>query len=147
MCVEGGLTDVWVGESWADILLRAPNNVWPLAFTYFNACLATANFLIEFSIGPLINIPSPTHIELYLFVKTVSLEKCSDQSALPLTQRIPCSCSVIFCVYFCRYHSLNRYIIRYISYGRHDGNEFHYNDTLKMLSVSYFGEPQHKHYI
>uniref|UniRef100_A0A3Q1JH79 Uncharacterized protein n=1 Tax=Anabas testudineus TaxID=64144 RepID=A0A3Q1JH79_ANATE len=33
-------------------------------------------------------------------------------------------------------------IVRYnrqdLVYGRHDGNEFHYNDTLKMLSVSYF---------
>ncbi|XP_059194128.1 uncharacterized protein LOC131975450 isoform X2 [Centropristis striata] len=37
-----------------------------------------------------------------------------------------------------RYHRLNRYISRYISYGRHEGNEFHYNDTLEMLSVSYF---------
>ncbi|XP_034728128.1 uncharacterized protein LOC117945000 [Etheostoma cragini] len=39
---------------------------------------------------------------------------------------------------------LNRYSSRYITYGRHDGNEFHYNDTLKMLSVSYFvhaGQP------
>lgn len=29
---------------------------------------------------------------------------------------------------------------RFISYGRHKGNEFHYNDTLNVLSVSYFGE-------
>uniref|UniRef100_A0A3B4FA38 Uncharacterized protein n=1 Tax=Pundamilia nyererei TaxID=303518 RepID=A0A3B4FA38_9CICH len=26
----------------------------------------------------------------------------------------------------------------YINYGNHEGNEFYYNDTLKLLSVSYF---------
>lgn len=39
-----------------------------------------------------------------------------------------------------RYHRLSRYISRYINYGRHEENEFHYNDTMKMLSVSYFGK-------
>ncbi|XP_069379174.1 uncharacterized protein [Paralichthys olivaceus] len=42
-----------------------------------------------------------------------------------------------------RYQRLNTYINRCIGYGRHEGNEFHYNDTLKMLSVSYFGEQSH----
>ncbi|XP_070402437.1 uncharacterized protein [Nothobranchius furzeri] len=28
----------------------------------------------------------------------------------------------------------------YISYGRHEGNQFHYNHTLKTLSVSYFAD-------
>ncbi|XP_072243312.1 uncharacterized protein [Leuresthes tenuis] len=37
-----------------------------------------------------------------------------------------------------RYEGLSGYVSRYISYGRHQGNEFHYNHTLKMLSVSYF---------
>ncbi|KAM3610905.1 uncharacterized protein V6R79_010472 [Siganus canaliculatus] len=37
-----------------------------------------------------------------------------------------------------RYHLLNRYMSRYINYGKHEGNEFHYNSTMKMLSVSYF---------
>uniref|UniRef100_A0A3Q3Q6S8 Uncharacterized protein n=1 Tax=Monopterus albus TaxID=43700 RepID=A0A3Q3Q6S8_MONAL len=31
-------------------------------------------------------------------------------------------------------------LLRFTHYGRHEGNEFHYNDTLEMLSVSYFGE-------
>ncbi len=63
-----------------------------------------------------------------------------------IIQRIPCSSVVIFC-HVNRYHRLNRYVSRYISYGRHEGNEFHYNDTLKMLSVSYFCELQHKHIV
>lgn len=29
---------------------------------------------------------------------------------------------------------------RYINYGTHEGNEFHYNHTQKTLSVTYFGE-------
>uniref|UniRef100_A0A3B4B769 Uncharacterized protein n=1 Tax=Periophthalmus magnuspinnatus TaxID=409849 RepID=A0A3B4B769_9GOBI len=29
-------------------------------------------------------------------------------------------------------------VTRFINYGRHNGNEFHYNDSLKVLSVSYF---------
>ncbi|XP_029135442.1 uncharacterized protein [Labrus bergylta] len=41
-----------------------------------------------------------------------------------------------------RYHEINRFINRYFSYGRHEGNEFHYNDTLKTLSVSYFSHEQ-----
>ncbi|KAI3372823.1 hypothetical protein L3Q82_022718, partial [Scortum barcoo] len=41
-----------------------------------------------------------------------------------------------------RYHRLNRYVSRYIDYGRHEGNEFHYNNTLKMLSVSYFSHDE-----
>ncbi|XP_033474903.1 uncharacterized protein LOC117252258 isoform X1 [Epinephelus lanceolatus] len=48
---------------------------------------------------------------------------------------------VAACLIF-RYHRLNQYISRYISYGRHEGNEFNYNDTLKMLSVSYFVHDQ-----
>uniref|UniRef100_A0A3B5B2A5 Uncharacterized protein n=1 Tax=Stegastes partitus TaxID=144197 RepID=A0A3B5B2A5_9TELE len=35
-----------------------------------------------------------------------------------------------------------RYTSHYINYGRHEGNEFHYNDTLKMLSVSYFAHDE-----
>lgn len=34
---------------------------------------------------------------------------------------------------------------RYLSYGRHDENEFHYNDSLKELTVSYFGKSKHKY--
>ncbi|XP_035768765.1 uncharacterized protein LOC118455084 [Neolamprologus brichardi] len=30
------------------------------------------------------------------------------------------------------------HISQYINYGNHEGNEFYYNDTLKLLSVSYF---------
>ncbi|XP_027131742.1 uncharacterized protein LOC113744877 [Larimichthys crocea] len=41
-----------------------------------------------------------------------------------------------------RHHRLNRYINHYISYGRHEKNEFHYNDTLKMLSVSYLSHDE-----
>ncbi|XP_071337897.1 uncharacterized protein [Trachinotus anak] len=37
-----------------------------------------------------------------------------------------------------RYHRLNRHISCCISFGRHEGNEFHYNHSLKTLSVSYF---------
>ncbi|XP_044054011.1 uncharacterized protein LOC122877011 [Siniperca chuatsi] len=44
-------------------------------------------------------------------------------------------CTNVAACLIVRYHGLNS---RFISYGRHEGNEFHYNDTLKMLSVSYF---------
>ncbi|XP_062418301.1 uncharacterized protein LOC119225605 [Pungitius pungitius] len=37
---------------------------------------------------------------------------------------------------------LNGYTSHYLSYGRHDGNEFHYNGTTKTLSVSYMGEDE-----
>ncbi|KAJ0067844.1 hypothetical protein NL108_011084, partial [Boleophthalmus pectinirostris] len=33
-------------------------------------------------------------------------------------------------------------VSRFINYGRHNGNEFHYNDSLKVLSVSYFVEQE-----
>ncbi|XP_072289957.1 uncharacterized protein [Eucyclogobius newberryi] len=33
---------------------------------------------------------------------------------------------------------------RFMNYGRHKGNEFHYNDSLKVLSVSYFAEHEHE---
>lgn len=39
-----------------------------------------------------------------------------------------------------RDHRLGGHISQYINYGNHEGNEFYYNDTLKLLSVSYFGE-------
>ncbi|XP_037634309.1 uncharacterized protein LOC119493229 [Sebastes umbrosus] len=47
-------------------------------------------------------------------------------------------CTNVAACLIIRYHKLNRYISRYMNYGRHEGNEFHYNDTLKTLSVSYF---------
>uniref|UniRef100_A0A3Q3A3K1 Uncharacterized LOC108245775 n=1 Tax=Kryptolebias marmoratus TaxID=37003 RepID=A0A3Q3A3K1_KRYMA len=37
-----------------------------------------------------------------------------------------------------RYQRLSGHNSHYINYGRHEGNEFHYNHTLKMLSVTYF---------
>nr|XP_040052648.1 uncharacterized protein LOC120831330 isoform X1 [Gasterosteus aculeatus aculeatus] len=40
---------------------------------------------------------------------------------------------------------LNGHTGHYVSYGRHDGNQFHYNDTTKTLSVSYLGELKHNH--
>ncbi|XP_019716430.1 uncharacterized protein LOC109510522 [Hippocampus comes] len=48
-------------------------------------------------------------------------------------------CTSIAACLIVRYQRFNRYIHRYISFGGHDGNEFHYNDTLRTLSVSYFG--------
>ncbi|KAJ7994057.1 hypothetical protein DPEC_G00261990 [Dallia pectoralis] len=36
-----------------------------------------------------------------------------------------------------KFHKNNRQISHYINYGRHEGNEFHYNDSLRTLSVSY----------
>ncbi|XP_061837033.1 uncharacterized protein [Nerophis lumbriciformis] len=41
-----------------------------------------------------------------------------------------------------RYQRFSSYIYRYINFGGHDGNEFHYNDTLRTLSVSYFGHKE-----
>ncbi|XP_029916523.1 uncharacterized protein LOC115365579 isoform X2 [Myripristis murdjan] len=51
-------------------------------------------------------------------------------------------CTSVAACLVVRFHRLNRYISHYISYGRHEGNEFHYNATRKMLSVSYFA-PAH----
>ncbi|AWP06628.1 Hypothetical protein SMAX5B_021255 [Scophthalmus maximus] len=41
-----------------------------------------------------------------------------------------------------RHHGLHGHVSRCIGYGRHDGNKFHYNDTLKILSVSYFAHEE-----
>ncbi|XP_063050295.1 uncharacterized protein LOC134445140 [Engraulis encrasicolus] len=37
-----------------------------------------------------------------------------------------------------RFQRNNRYLNRYLNYGRHIDNHFHYNDTMKTLTVSYF---------
>lgn len=63
---------------------------------------------------------------------------------LKVTQTVKEVLVLFLCYFVYRYHRLNR---RFISYGKHDGNEFLYNDTVKMLSVSYFCELQHKTYI
>ncbi|XP_035235847.1 uncharacterized protein LOC118206837 [Anguilla anguilla] len=36
-----------------------------------------------------------------------------------------------------RHRKNNRFVSRYINYGRHEGNEFQYNDSTKTLSVAY----------
>nr|XP_043873039.1 uncharacterized protein LOC122761915 isoform X1 [Solea senegalensis] len=36
----------------------------------------------------------------------------------------------------------DKHISRCVSYGRHEGNQFHYNDTLRTLSVSYFAHEE-----
>ncbi|XP_061775481.1 uncharacterized protein LOC133565030 [Nerophis ophidion] len=41
-----------------------------------------------------------------------------------------------------RYQRSSSYIYRYLNFGGHDGNAFHYNDTLRTLSVSYFGHKE-----
>ncbi|XP_042277711.1 uncharacterized protein LOC121904182 [Thunnus maccoyii] len=51
-------------------------------------------------------------------------------------------CTNVAACLIVRYQRLNRYVNRYISFGRHEGNEFHYNDTLKTLSVSYFAHDE-----
>ncbi|XP_036954752.1 uncharacterized protein LOC119019899 isoform X2 [Acanthopagrus latus] len=51
-------------------------------------------------------------------------------------------CTNIAACLIVRYQRLNSDVSRYISYGRHEGNEFYYNDTLKMLSVSYFSHDE-----
>ncbi|XP_034548746.1 uncharacterized protein LOC117819464 [Notolabrus celidotus] len=51
-------------------------------------------------------------------------------------------CNNVAACLIVRYHKLNRFISRYYSYGRHQGNEFHYNDSLRTLSVSYFAHEQ-----
>ncbi|XP_061586277.1 uncharacterized protein LOC133451326 [Cololabis saira] len=47
-------------------------------------------------------------------------------------------CSDVAACLLVRYPGLSGYRNRYINYGRHEGNEFHYNHSLKTLSVSYF---------
>ncbi|XP_047447610.1 uncharacterized protein LOC125012050 [Mugil cephalus] len=49
-------------------------------------------------------------------------------------------CTNVAACLIVRHHRLNQYTSHYINYGRHEGNEFHYNDTLKTLSVSYFAQ-------
>nr|XP_057927813.1 uncharacterized protein LOC131128724 isoform X2 [Doryrhamphus excisus] len=51
-------------------------------------------------------------------------------------------CTNVAACLIVRYLRFNRYIHRYINFGGHDGNDFHYNDTLKTLSVSYFGHKE-----
>ncbi|XP_031604835.2 uncharacterized protein LOC116327392 [Oreochromis aureus] len=47
-------------------------------------------------------------------------------------------CTDVAACLIVRDHRLGGHISQYINYGNHEGNEFHYNDTLKLLSVSYF---------
>uniref|UniRef100_A0A3P8T479 Uncharacterized protein n=1 Tax=Amphiprion percula TaxID=161767 RepID=A0A3P8T479_AMPPE len=47
-------------------------------------------------------------------------------------------CTDVAACFIVRYHDLSGYTSHYINYGRHEGNQFHYNHTLNMLSVSYF---------
>ncbi|KAK7934002.1 hypothetical protein WMY93_004898 [Mugilogobius chulae] len=56
-----------------------------------------------------------------------------------LPERVGTSeCSeVAACVYV-----RSRDVGRFINFGRHNGNKFHYNDSLKVLSVSYFAKPE-----
>ncbi|XP_038559912.1 uncharacterized protein LOC119891964 [Micropterus salmoides] len=81
-------------------------------------------------------------------LKPVSAEDMPENSAETLLSFSPCQpfsqpedltgatdCTNVAACLIVRYHRLNR---RFISYGKHDGNEFLYNDTVKMLSVSYF---------
>ncbi|XP_013766398.1 uncharacterized protein LOC106456220 [Pundamilia nyererei] len=47
-------------------------------------------------------------------------------------------CTDVAACLIVRDHRLGGHISQYINYGNHEGNEFYYNDTLKLLSVSYF---------
>lgn len=51
----------------------------------------------------------------------------------------------VMCCFSCLVRSpgARGHISRYVNYGMHEGNEFHYNQTLKMLTVFYFGERKH----
>uniref|UniRef100_A0A8C3G6I8 Uncharacterized protein n=1 Tax=Cyclopterus lumpus TaxID=8103 RepID=A0A8C3G6I8_CYCLU len=51
-------------------------------------------------------------------------------------------CTNVAACLIVRYHRLNGDISRYLSYGRHDDNEFHYNGSKKTLSVSYMGHEE-----
>ncbi|XP_068167891.1 uncharacterized protein [Antennarius striatus] len=47
-------------------------------------------------------------------------------------------CTNVAVCFTIRYQRLSRRISRYIGYGRHEGNQFSYNQSLQLLSVSYF---------
>uniref|UniRef100_A0A3Q2R0U6 Uncharacterized protein n=1 Tax=Fundulus heteroclitus TaxID=8078 RepID=A0A3Q2R0U6_FUNHE len=53
-------------------------------------------------------------------------------------------CTSVAACLIVRYPGVSGHISHYINYGVHEGNEFHYNHTLKVLSVLYFGELKHK---
>lgn len=68
----------------------------------------------------------------------LNIEPCPRRHVLiQLGDIVPCDVNV--------HHRLNGHTGHYVSYGRHDGNQFHYNDTTKTLSVSYLGELKHNH--
>uniref|UniRef100_A0AAY4DYG2 Uncharacterized protein n=1 Tax=Denticeps clupeoides TaxID=299321 RepID=A0AAY4DYG2_9TELE len=46
-------------------------------------------------------------------------------------------CSAVAACLNVRIHEDKRYISNYINYGRHVDNKFHYNSSMKTLSVSY----------
>uniref|UniRef100_A0A3B3WXA6 Uncharacterized protein n=1 Tax=Poecilia mexicana TaxID=48701 RepID=A0A3B3WXA6_9TELE len=56
------------------------------------------------------------------------------------------ACSGVAACLIVRSPGARGHISRYVNYGMHEGNEFHYNHTLKMLTVFYFGEWKHKHF-
>uniref|UniRef100_A0A8C6TEE4 Uncharacterized protein n=1 Tax=Neogobius melanostomus TaxID=47308 RepID=A0A8C6TEE4_9GOBI len=66
--------------------------------------------------------------------KLLSFSPCQPFSQPELVERNECI-NVAACLYV-----RSPDVSRFLNYGRHDGNEFHYNDTLKVLSVSYFSE-------
>ncbi|KAM6965373.1 uncharacterized protein FYW47_007715 [Aplochiton taeniatus] len=47
-------------------------------------------------------------------------------------------CSNVAACLIIRFNGIDTYDSRYINYGRHEGNDFHYNDSMKTLSVSYY---------
>ncbi|XP_016529622.1 uncharacterized protein LOC107836831 [Poecilia formosa] len=48
------------------------------------------------------------------------------------------ACSGVAACLIVRSPGARGHISRYVNYGMHEGNEFHYNHTLKMLTVFYF---------
>ncbi|KAL2092018.1 hypothetical protein ACEWY4_011816 [Coilia grayii] len=51
------------------------------------------------------------------------------------------ACTDVAACLIVRFHKNNqRYLNRYLNYGRHIDNHFHYNNTMKTLTVSYFGK-------
>uniref|UniRef100_A0A3B5LJD3 Uncharacterized protein n=1 Tax=Xiphophorus couchianus TaxID=32473 RepID=A0A3B5LJD3_9TELE len=53
------------------------------------------------------------------------------------------ACSGVAACLIVRSPGARGHISRYVNYGMHEGNEFHYNQTLKTLTVFYFGERKH----
>ncbi|KAJ8388756.1 hypothetical protein AAFF_G00129890 [Aldrovandia affinis] len=85
-------------------------------------------FLEHFKTVPSVNIPATTEV-LLSFSPCLPFSEPEDFAGT--------DCLDVAACLIVRHRKSNRFVSRYINYGRHEGNEFQYNDSIQTLSVTY----------